>query len=441
MTLKHQFWETGLGPKDSNDCASSDASFHDEEPETPRRHMSCIISQEASGSMREGGDEVGCIEKVAVVQGQPLRGFTNEMQGCLDEVLRRLETHDVRILEAVQRLDALEAFRLDGGRDRTSPGCSTPASPQGSLSSDQAKAVILPTPPSESPVGGSRAAQLAATPVSKAPAWKAVLRAELRADVQARGAALEARLAAVETAFQAGLESADARLTRSAIALAGAGAELRSLVPRVHRLEAVAGDSIRQLPTTDASPFLTAEAEPAAEASAAAAAAVRAATGAPVAVTRMQQPVSCSRSVDHVEEAPARYFSQGSVRFPSACAGSHSSEASRLISVPPYKTPQDGSRPTHRPVPVSSWSHEGVPPPLVAAQETTSAVVKIMMDNMGRFGTTLGMSAWTETSSTSAWSTPSVPPATSNARQRRFMDPQGFQGSQQQASHLQGLLQ
>jgi len=415
---------SSIGPVVSDQCALSESSFHDEEPATPRRHISCIIAQEACSSMPEGveketaqaccstGSEeeegpasspVGPMEKVAFVQGQPLRGLTEEMRYSLDEVLRRLEFHEVKIQEAVQRLDSLEAFQLDGSRGRMSPAC---VAPQGhtpkavssadnlddstarlrilhrasqalgheaqavmqSLGSDQAKAVMLPTSASSlsaSSVGGSKVDKHEATVATfcgrGGPAWKAVLRAELRAEVQARSAALEARLAAVEAAFQTGLKSADARLSSAAIALAGTGAELRSLVPRVNRLEAAAEDTLQQLAITDVFPRMAAEAEPAPEgsptaASAAAAAlavataAVPSATGPPIAATRMQHPIARSGSIDNTSEANTRYFSQ-------ACASARSAEASRAFSVPPYRTPQNVSAPAYRKVPVYSWSH------------------------------------------------------------------------------------
>jgi len=432
--------EPGLGPLVTDHALLSDCSFHDEEATTPRRLISCIISDEAGSSMPDGGDKEavqaccstgseeedrssnpsGRIEKVALVQGQPLRGLTEDMQERMEEVLRRLEVHEVKIMEAVQRLDTLEA--LDLGRDRLSQGNSTPAAPQGpsttlvrhnskvavatdnlddstarlrilhrasqalgheakavmqTLAPDQAKAVMLPVPLSESSVGSSGVAQPEAamtTLCGKVPAWKAVLRAELRAEVQARGAALEARLAAVEAAFQTGLKSADARLSSSAIALAGTGAELRSLVPRVQRLEAemnlagagaAAGESLQQLAIKDASLRMASEAEPSAEASAAEAAAssVPAALGPPLAATRIQAAHrSRSISFETSVEATPRCLSQAPARYPSeALSSTHSAGASRPLSVPPYRTPQNVSGPTYRPVPVHSWSHVAAP--------------------------------------------------------------------------------
>merc|ERR1712032_976438 len=164
---------------------------------------------------------------------------------------------------------------------------------------------------------------------------------------------------------------------------------------------------------------------------------------------------------DSAREAPARYSSQVRVRYASeACASSRSADvqpmpfsagASRPVSVPPYRTPQTLSQQIHKPVPVSSWSHvspqsqnvshselllrswgarhrsgkgstcsvprefaeESVSPALVAAQEATSEVVRRMMDSMGGFEMTPQLSTWMEAA---------------NARRRRFMDPQRFQG-------------
>jgi len=78
---------------------------------------------------------------------------------------------------------------------------------------------------------------------------------------------------------------------------------------------------------------------------------------------------------------------------------------------------------------------QSVPPTLAAAQEATSEVVRRMMDRMGGFEAcgqaNPQLSAWMEAASAGAWTPPTAPPTNSNARRRRFMDPQQGQSQQQ----------